>query len=124
MKFLSLFTKTPQHQRFNYVPRFYDPQKEEMEEREKRIKEEIEKEKGVSNEDDPFKHRTRMAGAFQAARKRGNPKGVSMSSTMIRLSILLFLTIFIIAYLEYGKPALYSLILIVPFYLYLRFKSR
>ncbi len=46
MKFLSLFTKAPQHQRFNYNPRFYDPQKEEMKEREERIKLEVIRNRG------------------------------------------------------------------------------
>jgi hypothetical protein len=120
MKFLSLFTKTPQHQRFNYIPRFYDPQKEELAERVSRIKQEIEKEKGIQNE--PY--RSRLSGAFQAARKRSNPASASGNTTMLRLAVLLFLTMFIIGYLEYGNPALFSLILMVPFYLYLRYKNR
>jgi hypothetical protein len=123
MKFLSLFTKTPQHQRFNYIPRFYDQEKEEMAERVSRIKQEIEKEKGAISEESQT-HRSRLAGAFQAARKRGSPGQASGNTVMLRLAVLLFLTMFIIGYLEYGKPALYSLILVVPFYLYLKYKHK
>jgi hypothetical protein len=122
MKFLSVFTKAPKHQRFNYTPRFYDPLKEEMEERESRIKLEIAREKGETTTEDLTGHRRRISGAFQAARKRSNPVSGGTNATMLRLGILLFLAIFIIAFLEFGRPVLYSLILFVPFYLYLKFK--
>ena len=123
MKFLSVFTKTPSHQRFNYSPRFYDAQKEEMEEREKRIKQELDREKGTSTSEDTKSYRSRIAGSFKAARKRSNP-GDALNATMLRFGILLFLTIFLIAFLEYGRPALYLLLLFVPLYLYLKFKRK
>lgn len=122
MKFFSLFTKAPQYQRFNYTPRFYDPQKEEMQERESRIKKELERERGIITESDG-NYRSRIAGSFQAARKRSKP-AIGANATMIRLVVLLFLAVFIIAFLEWGRPALYSLLLFIPFYLYLKFKSK
>lgn len=122
MKFLSLFTKAPQHQRFSYRPRFYDEQKEEMQERESRIKKEIERERGVVSEMQDG-HRSRIAGSFQAARKRSKPT-VGANAVMIRLGVLLFLSIFIIAFLQWGKPVLYSLFLFIPVYFYLKFKSK
>lgn len=122
MKFFSLFTKAPQYQRFNYTPRFYDAQKEEMQERESRIKKELERERGIITESDG-NYRSRIAGSFQAARKRSKP-AVGANATMIRLVVLLFLAVFIIAFLEWGRPALYSLLLFIPFYLYLKFKSK
>ena len=124
MKFLSIFTKAPKHQRFNYTPRFYDPTKEEMEQRESRIKLEIAREKGTLKSEDISGYRGRISGAFQAARKRSNPVSAGTNATMLRLGILLFITIFLVAFLEFGRPALYSLILVVPFYLYLKFKSK
>ncbi len=122
MKFFSLFTKAPQYQRFNYTPRFYDPQKEEMQERESRIKKELERERGIISESDG-NYRSRIAGSFQAARKRSKP-AIGANATMIRLVVLLFLAVFISAFLEWGRPALYSLLLFIPFYLYLKFKSK
>jgi hypothetical protein len=122
MKFLSLFNKTPQYQRFNYTPRFYDPQKEEMQERENRIKLELDRERGSVTESNGD-YRSRIAGSFQAARKRSKP-GNGTNAIMLRLGVLLFLTIFIIAFLEWGKPALYSLFLFVPVYFYLKFKRK
>jgi hypothetical protein len=124
MKIISLFTKAPKHQRFNYTPRFYDPLKEEMEERESRIRLEIARGKGEVTPEDLTGHHRRISGAFQTARKRSNPVSGGTNATMLRLGILLFLAVFIIAFLEFGRPVLYSLILIVPFYLYLKFKSK
>jgi hypothetical protein len=124
MKFLSVFTKAPKHQRFNYTPRFYDPVKEELEQRESRIKLEIAREKGTAIPEDLKGHRGRISGAFHAARKRSNPVSAGTNATMLRLGILLFIAIFLVAFLEFGKPVLYSLILVVPFYLYLKFKSK
>jgi len=124
MKFLSVFTKAPKHQRFNYSPRFYDPTKEELEQRESRIKLEIAREKGSVSPDDLKGYRGRISGAFQAARKRSNPVSAGTNATMLRLGILLFITALLVAFLEFGKPALYSLFLFVPFYLYLKFKSK
>jgi hypothetical protein len=122
MKILSLFTKAPQHQRFKYNPRFYDPVKEELKEREDRIQSEIERARGeVRQESGEYK--SRIAGSFQAARKGSKP-GSDTSATMIRLSILLFLTVLIVAYLEWGQPAFYLLFLFVPFYFYLKFKRK
>jgi len=124
MKIISLFTKAPKHQRFNYNPRFYDSSKEEMVERESRIKLEIERERGTLNPDEISGYRGRISGAFQKARKRSNPVSAGTSATMLRLGILLFITVFLIALFEFGRPALYSLFLFVPFYLYLKFKGK
>jgi len=122
MKFLSLFTKVPEHQRFNYVPRYYDPKKEEMQERVVRIKREIEIEKGIEREHETGDHRRRMAGAFQASRRR-TQNSPDLQTPLLRLGILLFLAVFLIAYLTWGKPVLYSLLAVVPLYFYLRLKS-
>jgi hypothetical protein len=120
MKFPSLFTKTPQHQRFSYKPRFYDPVKEEMKEREERIRREIELEKGEANAETPA-YRSRIAGSFQAARKRS--KATDTNAALMRIGSMLFLALFLIAYLQWGQPALYGAFLIVPFYLYMKFKG-
>ena len=122
MKFVSLFTKAPNYKRFNYEPRFYDPQAEERKEREERIRQEIAREKGqqITEVTD---YRTRMTGAFRAAKRRSQTSQSSINPTMIRLGVLLFLTLFIMAYLTWGKVALYSLFLFIPIYIYLKFKK-
>lgn len=117
MKFLSLFTKTPEHQRFNYVPRYYDAKKEEMQEREARIRHELHLE-----EESEQAYRSRIAGSFHAARRRSKSSSGGLSATLLRFGILLFLVLFLMAYLTWGKVALYSLVLFVPIYIYAKFK--
>jgi hypothetical protein len=122
MKFLSLFNKTPSHQRFNYTPRYYDPLKEEMKEREARIKRELklEREEGESAGD----YRSRISGSFQAARKRSKQSSESLGANLLRFGIILFLVLFIIAYIQWGQVAFYGFALFVPFYLYMKFKKQ
>jgi hypothetical protein len=124
MKFPSLFAKTPQNQRFNYKPRFYDPLKEELKEREERIRKELELENGVSEDGERSAYRSRIAGSFQAARKRSKTNANNPpNAALMRTASLLFIVLFLIAYLQWGKPALYLAFLIVPFYLYAKFKK-
>ncbi|HRI78174.1 MAG TPA: hypothetical protein PLR06_01460 [Cyclobacteriaceae bacterium] len=122
MKFVSLFTKAPNYKRFSYNPRFYDQKAEERKEREERIRREIEMERGELN-GDAAGYRSRMTGSFQSARKRSNKSQESLRSMLIRSGVLLFLTLFIMAFLTWGRVALYSLLLFVPVYFYLKFKK-
>lgn len=121
MKFLSLFSKTPSHQRFNYSPRYWDPKKEEMAEREARIRKELKLEQDRESE---HNYRSRIAGSFQAARKRSKQSGESLNATLLRFGIILFLVLFIIAYIQWGRVAFFGFALFVPFYLYLKFKRK
>lgn len=121
MKIISLFTKAPQHQRFSYRPRYYDPQKEEMREREERIKRELELARGVAS-DDKEGYRSRIAGSFQAARKRSKPSA-GTNAVLMRLAVLLFMTLLLIAFFQWGKVALYGVLLFIPVYFYMKFKS-
>jgi len=124
MKFLSLFTKAPQYQRFNYTPRYYDPKKEEREDREERIRREIQKERGeVSNDATVGHYRSRIAGSFHAARRRSKTTQ-EPSVVLLRLGVLLFISLFLVAFLTWGKPAIYSLFLFVPIYFYLKLRRR
>ena len=118
MKFPSLFGRTPSYHRFEYKPRYYDPQKEEREERDRRIREELQmdKEKTAVNDD----YRSRMRGSFRQAMRRAKP-GSETSAAMIRLAVLMFITLFLIAYLTWGYVAIYSLFLAFPVWIYFRF---
>ncbi|MEQ9591362.1 MAG: hypothetical protein RLN86_02130 [Cyclobacteriaceae bacterium] len=120
MKFLSVFTKAPSHQRFNYTPRYYDPKKEEMKEREARIRRELK----LENEEGPGDYKSRISGSFQAARKRSKKTGDSLNATLLRFGIVLFMVLFIIAYIQWGEVAMYGFFLFVPFYLYLKFRKK
>ncbi|MGE0771046.1 MAG: hypothetical protein AB7K37_05000 [Cyclobacteriaceae bacterium] len=120
MKFFQLFTKTPSHQRFSYTPRYYDPKKEEMMERVERIKKEVQREQTGAYDGE---YRSRIAGSFQAARRRSKGAGGAINSSLLRLGIILFLVLFIMAYLTWGRVALYGFFLFVPFYVYLKMKK-
>ena len=120
MKIISLFTKAPTHQRFTYRPRYYDPAKDEMLERENRIRKEIERERGLSQTDSDY--RSRIAGSFHAARKRSKPSAQT-SEVVMRLGVLLFMTLLLIAFFQWGKSALYVGLAFVPIYLYWKIKG-
>jgi len=125
MKIPSLFTKTPNYKRFAYNPRHYDPQEEERKEREERIRRELSIESGQKEEDDDNLHgyRSRMAGSFRSAKKTATVQK-DPSANMLRLIILLVLAVGLIAFIEYGKVALYGVaLIIVPFYFYLKFRK-
>lgn len=122
MKFVSLFNKTPDNKKFNYKPRFYDQKAEERKEREERIQRALDREKGLAAEADES-YRSRLSGAFHAARRRSNKDKTELNAVLLRSGLLLFLTLFAIAFLTWGKDALYSLLLFVPLYLYFKFKK-
>jgi len=111
MKFPSL-TKIPKHQRFNFEPRYYDPVKEEIKERTRQIRREVEQ--SQAEKDDLFKYRSTIARSF-SRRSRRNTQANFLQSTFI----LAFVGT-IIGYLYFGNIALYVLLFIIPFYIYLK----
>lgn len=123
MKFISLFTKTPNHKRFNYTPRYWDQEAEERKEREERIRREIEREKGIQAEGEAGDYRTRITGSFHTARRRSDKSKGELNLVLLRSGTLLFLVLFLMAFLQWGKDALYGLLVFVPVYFYFRFKK-
>lgn len=122
MKLPSLFTKTPKHRKFSFTPRFYDAKEEERKEREERIRKEL---KGAEEEkliEDHSNYRSRIAGSFKSARRTAS-RQKSPSSNLIRLIILTFLALWLIAFIQFGNVAFYALILFIPFYYFLKSKS-
>ncbi len=119
MKLLSIFTKTPNHQRFNYIPRYYDPKQEERDDRENRLRREL----GLVKEGEEV-HNSRIAGAFQAARRYRPEKSSERNSNLVRFGILAALTLLLIAYLTWGTSVLYVLLLIIPFYAYFKLRKK
>ena len=84
------FIKLPGHKRFNYTPRYWDPEKEEFEERVRRIKQEM----GVEVPRDPNRTTIRR-GSFRQVR---NLKVKATRNSNIRLVVILAV-LFIISYL-------------------------
>lgn len=126
MKLPTLFNKTPNYKRFGYSPRHYDPLVEERKEREERIRRELSLGKegnGEKEEDDTQGYRNRISGSFRTAKKTATVQR-DPSASMVRLFMFLLLTVGLIAYIEYGRVALYGVALVfVPFYLFLKFRK-
>ncbi len=122
MKFISLFTKTPTHKRFAYKPRYWDQEAEERREREERIRRELEREKGIAPED-VGDYRARMTGSFQSARRRSNKSKAELNSVLLRSAVLLFLVLFLMAFLTWGKDAMYVLIVFIPVYMFFKLRK-
>jgi Flp pilus assembly protein TadB len=136
MKFLQIFSKTPNYKKFNYAPRFYNPEEEERKERNRQIALEVEaanhaKEQSLRQEEgkpaeDIYAYRARMQGAFRSSRigqKQGEAKS-DTSATMLRFAILLVLTVGLILYLQFGTVALYGLaVVFIPLYIFSKFRN-
>ena len=119
MKIPTLFGRTPKHQRFSFEPRFYDSQKEEREERNRRIRQELEQEKNNS----PEGYQNRIKGSFSSALKRSSVTSSDLQASLLRLAILFFLVTFIVAYLQWGNTALYGFFSFVPVYVWFKFRK-
>lgn len=102
------------------MPRHYDAQAEERKEREERIRKELES--GNRTMADTG-YRERIAGSFRGAKKTSTAQA-DPSANMMRLILLLFLTLWLIAVLQFGTPAIYGILLIVPFYFFLKFRKK
>ena len=89
------FFKLPRPNQFNYSPRYWDPEKEEREERIRRIKQEM----GVEVPTDPTRSTIRR-GSFRQASQQTKIKATRSSN--IRLLVILA-ALFLIAYLLFYR---------------------
>ena len=106
MRFPSLF-RLPRHQQFRIEPRYYDPVKEEIQERTERIKQEMKGNpgEGVRSSRIEFKRKAKTA---------------TMTS-MLQLSIAAGLGLLVVGWLQYGSDFFYYFLwLLVPGYLFYR----
>ncbi|WP_143962449.1 hypothetical protein [Litoribacter populi] len=117
MKLPSLFTSTS-HQRFAIKPRFYDPVKEEIEQRTSRIQKELES-KGVLHPDEYGEESfgksrsSSLRGAFtQASLRKSSSSGLS-SAGLLRMFIFVILMVGVFGYIYYGNAALYALLVLI-----------
>ena len=89
--------KKPEYRRFNLKPRYWDPEKEERELREKRIKAEL----GIKDDDD--KYIPNIQGQFrQEFERRKRARNSIMPMRTIRLFMILIL-LFLAAFYLYIK---------------------
>ena len=110
LKKIPSFFNTPKNRRFNLEPRYYDPVKEELSERESRIRHEM----GLNNQEEQYKGPS-IRGSFKKASAH-KPASV----VIIRLLVVVALTGTIVAYLNFGAKGLSFLMLPIIIYMALR----
>nr|WKN38755.1 hypothetical protein K4G66_08565 [Tunicatimonas sp. TK19036] len=105
-------TRLPNYRKFSFEPRYYDPVKEDIEERTSRIKQELRQHSSPSSG---------LSSGFHGAFARR--ASATRSSNMLQAIIMAALFIFIFGYLYFGNDIFYILLLVVPIYVYFRFKQ-
>jgi hypothetical protein len=97
------FFHTPRAKQFNIRPRFYDPDKEERDERERRIKEEL----GIANEkkEDDKNYRPRVKGQFRNTdgwqSKSSDEARKAQNKRLIYLFVILALIFYLFFYSDF-----------------------
>lgn len=117
MKFPSII-KTPKYQRFNIEPRYYDPVKEEIEQRTSQIKKDLELEAQRTEGDFTGGSSSKLRGAFKT--KRAKARGMNMTQA----AIFVLLASGAFGYIYYGNIALYIFLTVSSLLLYLRIKGK
>lgn len=117
MKLPSL-VKKPKYQRFHVEPRYYDPVKEDIENRTSRIKAEL----GLSDKQVDAGYRSQISGSFRRNMKHATGGGVDQT-VMLRLIILVVLVLFVGGFLYIGTEVFYLALLYIPFYLWKKFRK-
>ena len=109
MKIPSLI-KIPKHQRFYIKPRYYDPVKEDVENRERLIIAEInsEKKKGT------YEPGTRISSAF------GRAKSKRDNGSVLQFLFVILMLGGTVGYLYFGNVALYSVVGLASLYFVIR----
>lgn len=108
MKLPTIF-RTASHQRFAIKPRYYDPIKEEIEERTARIKMELEQEGEIEpDSDSQTPRRPMMKGSFSAFRSnKPRENAVFNSSTLLRTLLFLGMVLSAFGYIYIG-PSIFT----------------
>lgn len=123
MKFPSLF-KTPNHQRFNYMPRYYDEVKEDIENRTRRIRRELELEGVLKSEEkvtEEEEYQSQITGSFS---RRAYYKSSKNKAAFTQFLIFIALVALFGGYLLFGNDVFFGALLVFPAYLYFRLKKR
>ena len=110
MKFPSLI-RLPRNKRFNFEPRFYDPIKEDIENRVSQIKSEM-------KEDNSEQFKSTISGSF---RRKTESKG-GATPALLQLIIFTVLLGGFVGWLFFGTVVLYILATLIPAYFYLKFR--
>ena len=109
MKLPSL-SRLPKNKRFNFQPRYYDPIKEEIEERTSRIRKEL------GDSDEYF--REHISNAFRRRARTEKTSGI-----MQFIFIISFIVIFF-GYIYLGNQIFYLFLLLIPLYIWMKRRNR
>ena len=107
------FKRVPRHKNFHYEPRYYDPVKEELQNRTEKIKREL----NMGSQPELGHYRENISQAF--TRRQRKDKRVSGMQVIL---IAIFLAAFI-GYYFYGNAALYAFAILFPAYILIRTRS-
>ncbi|MFY0593346.1 hypothetical protein [Roseivirga sp.] len=110
--------KKAKYQRFDVAPRYYDPIKEDIENRTSRIKAEL----GMLDDDSDLGYGSQISGSFRKNMKHAKGNGVGQTA-MLRLVIMIVLVMFAGGFVYIGSDIFYLALLYIPFYLWKKFKS-
>ncbi len=114
MKFPSII-RLPRHRTFDFSPRYFDPVKDEIEERTARIRREVAAE-----------NRNGTSSGLSGQRfdiKFERKDKVRASASLLQLIIAATLSILVFGWLYIGNDIWYSLFLVLPVYLYFRLRK-
>lgn len=114
MKFPSII-RLPKHRTFNFSNRYFDPIKDELDERTERIKREIAVEQ---------KSGTDTGESFRASIKFERKQASVRSASTLQLIIAAALACICFGWLYYGNDIFYAGFIIFPIYIYYRFKNK
>lgn len=106
MKIPSL-SRMPKYKQFNFEPRYYDPVKEDIQNRTERIKGELK----ITSE---HSHREHLKSAFSHRAKR------EKSSDFMQLLLIFIMLGAFGGWLVYGNVVLYIFLVVFPLYIFLR----
>ena len=110
MRFPSLF-RVPRHTRFNYEPRYYDPVKEEVDQRVKKIRREL-----------AAKDHQDLRYSFRETYER--KKKVGRQASLNQIIVLAIIVGGGLGWWVYGNDALYVVGILFPLYVFLRIKGK
>ena len=104
---LNFFRKT-RHQRFSFEPRYFDPDKEEAQERERRIKSEL----GLLDDAErSYRRGANIKGSFKKGASYRRDK-----AGLVRTLLVVFMVTGLILYWNFGNAAFYFLFVPVIFF--------
>ncbi len=109
MKLPSL-TRLPKNKRFNFQPRYYDPIKEEIEERTSRISKEI------GDSDEYF--REHISSAFRRRARTEKTSGIMQFILIISFVVIFF------GYIYFGNQIFYLFLVLIPLYIWMKRRNR